>query len=248
MKESQLKYALEDVLYLKELYDNIIAKLQAKDRENWAWEECGQMAEAEYYERDPHHEALNSRLLQSSRTRDRIFLLRLYEWRRAEAEQKDYSKEMILPSKVIGQLTKSVRSGREALIDNRRLPTKTIKRFGDYFLKLYEEPATEEEKAVLKRVPKYEQEDDKADLLLELLYLLMKYRCQEEEVSHQLVMPRNAIKKMKNDEKFRKSLLGSGWRRELLGEQFIEWLKYFDHLALRIEGGSIELALPSQVV
>ncbi|MEL6140625.1 MAG: ribonuclease D, partial [Bacteroidota bacterium] len=66
-----------------------------------------------------------------------------------------------------------------------------------------------------------------------------------EEVSHQLVMPRNAIKKMKNDEKFRKSLLGSGWRRELLGEQFIEWLKHFDSLALRIEGGSIELALPS---
>ncbi|MEL6357445.1 MAG: HRDC domain-containing protein, partial [Bacteroidota bacterium] len=245
IKDSQLKYALEDVLYLKELYDSILAKLTAKDRANWAWEECGQMTEPEYYERDPYHEALNSRLLQSSRTRDRVFLLRLYEWRRAEAEQKNYSKEMILPSKVIGQLTKSVRSGREALLDNRRLPTKTVKRFGDYFLQLYGEPATEEEKAVLKRVPKYEQEDDQADLLLELLYLLMKYRCQEEEVSHQLVMPRNAIKKMKNDEKFRKSLLGSGWRRELLGEQFIEWLKHFDSLALRIEGGSIELALPS---
>ena len=88
------------------------------------------------------------------------------------------------------------------------------------------------------------REDDEGDMLLELLYILMKYRCQEAGVSHQLVMPRNAIKKMKNDEKIRKSILGSGWRRELLGEKFIEWLRDFDKLSLSIEGGKIELALP----
>ena len=95
------------------------------------------------------------------------------------------------------------------------------------------------------RLSDFKKEDEDSDMLLELLYLLMKYRCIEEEVSHQLVMPRNAIKKMKNDEKVRKQLLGSGWRRALLGEQFIEYLKHFDQLSLSINGGTVELKLAS---
>lgn len=243
VKPTQIKYALEDVLYLKELYDNIMDKLLAANRVAWALEECDQMTSEAYYIRDPHHEALNSRLLQSSRTRDQVFLLRLYAWRRAEAEHKNYSKEMILPSKIIGPLTKSVRSGKDAMEDNRRLPSRTVKRFGELFLDMYAAPTTDEERAILKKVPKQEQEDEEADMLLELLYILMKYRCTEESVSHQLVMPRNAIKKMKNDSDVRKKMLGSGWRRELLGEEFIEWLKDFDKLKVRIEGGRIEVVL-----
>lgn len=243
MKDSQIKYALEDVLYLKELFDKISDQLNEKGRFDWAIEECADMTTAEYYWRDPHHEALNSRLFQTSRTKDQIFLLRLYEWRRSQAEAKNYSKEMILPTKIIAPLTKSVRSGKEALIDNRRLPSKTIKRWAELFLDFYTEEATEEELAVLKRVPKHKKEDEDSDMLLELLYLLMKYRCNEEAVSHQLVMPRNAIKKMKNDEKVRDQLLGSGWRRALLGEQFIEYLKNFDKLKLHIDGGTVQLIL-----
>ncbi|PHI20814.1 ribonuclease D [Lewinellaceae bacterium SD302] len=243
MKDSQIKYALEDVLYLKELYDKMTDKLNATGRLSWVNEECDQMTDPDYYYRDPHHEALNSRLLQSSRTKERVFLLRLYEWRRSEAEAKNYSKEMILPSKIIGALTKSVRSGREALTDNRRLPGRTIKRHADLFLKLYAAEPTEEELETLKRVPHYKREDEDDDLLLEFLYLLMKYRCNEEEVSHQLVMPRSAIKKMKNDEKVRKQILGSGWRRELLGEQFIDWLRHFNKLRINIEGGDIKLKM-----
>lgn len=246
MKDNQIKYALEDVLYLKDLYDRIVAKLEAKGRLEWAQEECADMTHEDYYYRDPYHEALNSRLFQTSRQRDQIFLLRLYEWRRAQAEAKNYSKEMILPAKIISPLTKSVRSGREALTDNRRLPNRTIRRWADTFLEFYQEPATDEELAVIKRLPRHRREDEDSDMLLELLHLLMKYRCNEEEISHQLVMPRNAIKKMKNDEKVRKQLLGSGWRRELLGEQFIEYLKNFNRLRLKIDGGSVELLLNDQ--
>lgn len=241
MKPNQIKYALEDVLYLKELYDNMTGKLKENGRYDWAIEECDVMADPDYYDRDPHHEFFTSRLVQTSRTRDQLFLLRLLEWRRNEAERKNYSKEMILPSKIIGALTKSVRSGQESLEDNRRLPNRTIKRYGQYFLELYQKEATEEERALVKRVPKQQREDEQDDMLLELLYILMKYRCNEAGVSHQLVMPRSAIKKMKNDEKVRKNLLGSGWRRELLGETFIEWLRDFDKLKLRIDGGEIEL-------
>lgn len=243
MREKQIKYALNDVVYLRELYDTITAKLRANGREGWALEECALMSDEEYYYRDPHHELLNSNLARSGRTKERIFLLRLYEWRRSEAERKNYSKEMILPGKIISQLARGVRAGKEAMLENRRLPNKTVKRFGDHFIEMYNEPATNTEMEIISRIQRNPQEDEQDDMIIELLYLLMKYRAMEADISHALVMPRNAIRRMKQDERVRRDILGSGWRRELLGDDFVEWLKNFDRLKMRIEGGKISLSV-----
>ncbi|MEL7162297.1 MAG: HRDC domain-containing protein [Bacteroidota bacterium] len=241
MSQKQIKYALNDVIYLKDLYDKIMNQLAANGRQEWALEECNLMAREEYYERDPNHEFLNSNLARSSRTKERVFLMRLYEWRRSQAEEKNYSKEMILQSKVIGQLVRGVRGGKDAMLENRRLPTKTVKRFGDMFIELYNKPATDEELAVVRSVQRPSQEEEEDDMLIELLYLIMKYRAHEADISHSLVMPRNAIKRMKQDATVRQSILGSGWRQELLGEDFVNWVKNFEQLTMKIEGGKIAL-------
>ncbi|MCP9235347.1 HRDC domain-containing protein [Lewinella sp. JB7] len=241
MSEKQVKYALLDVVYLRQLYDTITGKLEANGRLEWALEECALMAESDYYFRDPNHELLNSNLARSSRTRDRLFLLRLYEWRRALAESKNYSKEMILPSKIISQLVRGVRGGKDSMLENRRLPAKTIKRYGDLFVDMYNEAGTDDELAIVNQIQRTSQEDEEDDMIIELLYLLMKYRAGEADISHALVMPRNAIRRMKQDESVRKAILGSGWRRELLGEDFVNWLKNFDRLKISIEGGKINL-------
>ena len=243
MSEKQIKYALYDVVYLRDLYDTITGKLRKNGRYAWAMEECALMTDADYYYRDPNHELLNSNLARSSRTKERLFLLRLYEWRRSEAERKNYSKEMILPSKIIGQLARGVKGGKESMLENRRLPGKTINRHGDLFVELYNRPAEEEELAIVKQIRRGSQEEEDDEMIIELLYLLMKYRASEADISHAVVMPRNAIKRMKQDESVRKSILGSGWRKELLGEDFVRWLQDFDRLKMSIEGGSIKLRI-----
>jgi ribonuclease D len=241
MSAKQIRYALDDVLFLRELYEKITEKLSKNGRLNWALEECGLMAKAKYYHRDPNHEFLNSNLARSARSAERLFLLRLYEWRRSMAERKDYSKEMILQSRVISQLVRGVKGGKEAMLDNRRLPQKTVKRFGDDFIEMYNRPPTPEEKKIINSVQRASREEEEDDMLIELLYLIMKYRASEADISHALIMPRNAIKRMKQDAEVRDSILGSGWRRELLGEDYVHWVEHFDSLRLRIEGGKIAL-------
>ena len=242
MSNKQVKYALNDVIYLRKLYDSICGKLEKNGRKEWALEECAVFTRDDYYYRDPNHEFLNSNIARSSRTKERVFLLRLYNWRRNSAEEKNYSKEMILQSKIIGQLVRGVRGGKEAMLDNRRLPAKTVKRHGDMFVRFYNDPATPEELAVVKSIQRGSREEEEDDMLIELLYLLMKYRASEAEISHALVMPRNAIKRMKQEPEVRQKILGSGWRRELLGEDFVRWVENFDSLKLKIEGGKISLS------
>ncbi len=241
MSPKQIKYALNDVIYLRELYEKITEKLEENGRLSWALEECELMASEDYYYRDPNHEFLNSNIARSSRTKDRLFLLRLYEWRRSTAEKKNYSKEMILQSKLISQLVRGVRGGLDSMLGNRRLPQSTVKRYGQLFVDLYNQEPTPEEKAIVDSIKRSSQDDEEDDMLVELLYLIMKYRAGEADISHALVMPRNAIKRMKQNPEVRETILGSGWRSELLGPDFVNWLKNFDQLTLRIEGGKIAL-------
>ena len=74
MSDKQLKYALYDVVYLRELYDTITRKLQENGRLDWALEECALMTEEDYFYRDPHHELLNSNIAKSSRTKEKNLL------------------------------------------------------------------------------------------------------------------------------------------------------------------------------
>ena len=241
MTAKQIKYALNDVIYLRQLYDTIIGKLQRNGREAWALEECELMADETYYQRDPNHEFLNSNVARSARTKERVFLLRLYEWRRSTAEKKNYSKEMILPSKIISQLARGVKGGVESMKQNRRLPGRTVDRHGKMFVEMFNRPATDEEMTVAKSIKRRAQEDEEDDMIVELLYLIMKYRANEEDISHSLVMPRNQIRRMKSNPKVRQAVLGSGWRRRLLGDDFVNWVANFESLSMRIEGGKVVL-------
>ncbi len=241
MTPKQIKYALNDVIYLRQLYDTITEKLTANGREDWALEECALMTQPDYYYRDPHHEFLNSNIARSARTKERVFLMRLFEWRRRTAEKKNYSKEMILQGKLISQLARGVKGGKESMLQNRRLPSRTVERHGDLFLNMYNQEASEEELRVAKSVQRLAQEEEEDDMIIELLYLIMKYRANKADISHALVMPRNSIRRMKQDDKVRQQVLGSGWRRNLLGDDFVKWIKNFENLSMELEGRHVSL-------
>ena len=242
-QEKQLKYALNDVLPLPDLWNNLRGKLADRGRTHWAKEEFEQFENEAFYYRDPHKEALNSNLMRALNPKERVFLLRLFGWRNQQAREKDYSKEMVLPGKMISQIVRTINAGKEALRQNRRIPGKISDRFGDTFEQLFNKPVTQEEEELLLRIPSEMQEDPKEEVILEMLFLLIKYRCLDNGVSPNMVLTRNTLKKLKIDSNSLSDSFLNGWRNELLGEQFIHWLKNFEHLELDINGGNIELKL-----
>lgn len=239
----QLNYALEDVLPLHDLWGILEEKLAQSGRLSWAEEEFRRMESPSYYAKDPNHEALSSDLMKSLNKREQIFLMRLLNWRRNLAEEKNYSKEMILPGKLISQIVRGMSSGRDALLRNRRLPEKMIRQHIDQFEKFYKEPATDAEKSVLKQLPAEESEDPYEEMLQETLYLLVKYKCLENGVSPTLALPRAAIKKVRNGDEGLEESLKNGWRKALFGEALVERILNFDQLEMKVSETSIELGL-----
>ncbi|MCB0588513.1 MAG: HRDC domain-containing protein, partial [Phaeodactylibacter sp.] len=223
-QEKQLRYALNDVLFLPELWQQLGKKLEEQKRPHWAEEEFKLLEKEAYYYKDPNDEALKSNLMRSLKTREKIFLLRLFAWRRKVAEQRDHSKEMVMPAKYIGHIVRSISSGREALKHNRRIPGKLAEKYGATFEELYRRPASPEEREILQRLPSEQDEDPKEQIIMEMLYQVIKYKCLEEDISINMVVPRGELKKIRADEDDALELLAGGWRQEMLGAYFLDWL------------------------
>jgi ribonuclease D len=234
LKTKQVEYALSDVTHLKEIFDSQCRQLKAKGRFEWVVSEMKIWETPQYYKRDPHKEALMNTMMQSMRAQKQIFLLRLYEWRRSEAQRLNYSKEMILPAKFISPIVKSIDNGKQALLDSRIIPDRLVEQNWKTFRELYENKTTPEEFEILKRLPPSKKEDPKREVAIELLHILVKFKCMESGIAPQLVMNKSDLAYLQPGEALFASDLND-WRKDFLGEALLQWLNGRGELKVSIE-------------
>jgi ribonuclease D len=242
LKRRQLEYALADVVHLDFLYKKMTAKLLKTNRLSWAKAEMARWVTPQYYERDPHREALSNTMMQSLRQHKQIFLIRLYEWRRSEAQRLNHSKDMVLPSKFIAQIVRSIDSGKQALLDSRIIPDKLVHEHWDAFQRLAQKKPSDEEMEVLSRLPPVSKEDPRRDISMELLHGLVKYKCLESGIAPSLVLNKSDLTYAKEGEE----IFGNDendWRREFLGEGIMHWLNERKELAVEMHTDRVILKM-----
>ena len=231
LKRKQLEYALSDVVHLHDLYKNFTRRLNKTKRTTWVESEIQRWETPQYYARDPHREALMNTMMQSVKQHKQLFLLRLYEWRRSEAQRLNYSKEMILPAKFIAPILRGIDAGKQALLDSRIIPDRIIEQHWLNFQSLYQKKPTEEELLILQRLPPLGKEDPKKDISMELLHVLVKFKCMESGVAPSLVLNKSDLTYAQPGENLF-SQASSDWRREFLGDAMIKWLNERGELAV----------------
>ncbi|MFZ4543675.1 MAG: ribonuclease D [Saprospiraceae bacterium] len=227
LNPKHLQYAINDVIYLPKLWEILSKKLEEGNRLVWLKDELSKLEKLDYYEVNPLKEALQSNLLHNLAFRDQIFLVRLLAWRRAEAEKRNISKEMMLPSKSIGMIVKNIHEGKAALKHNRMISDKLMDKNWDTFNELYQSRPTEEEKVLFEKLPKMEEETPTQVLSFDFLHLLIRSRCLEQNIAHSLVLPKSSLRDIVENELLMNELFTKSWRKELLGDTILTWIK--DH-------------------
>ena len=218
----QLQYAINDIIHLKDLYESLSTKLKEKKFTKWANIEMRKLETETYYSKDKYHEARQNKLMKNLNVRERIFLMRLYIWRDTTAEEKNKTKEQILPKRLMATIVKNIKSGKEALKDNRTISNRTIERNWVNFKKLYDQEATKEEQAVAKNIQFIDEVADDKALANEMLFLLVKQKCAQDGISQSLILQKSQLPKAQFGDKTLDFL--SGWRRSVLGDDFIKLL------------------------
>ena len=237
----QLKYALNDVVPLKQLHDSLAQKLDQLERRHWAEQEFAQQEKEKYFYQDPYKEVLNNDLMKSLYPQGRIFLLRLLMWRTEMARKRNHSKEMVLPKKYVSHIVRGIGSGKDALTNNRRIPRKIIDKNWPDFKRMYTEKVSDEEQEVLDRIPSQQFEDPSRDLLLDLIYLIIKHKTWESKLAIELAFPKSWLKALPCDYEQIADRLSNSWRKQWLGDVFIDWIRNFPKLKVNFSDNKLEI-------
>ncbi len=234
LTEKQLDYALDDVIYLYELYQKLKAKLDERGRFDWVMQECQLLGEADYYEKDPYKDLAKSRTFSSLRKKEKLFLIRLMDWRIALAKRKNISKKMVLDTKIMYEIAKSMGVSKKALQSHRIIPNWVTTKHWDEFLELYNMPETDEANLVIKKYGSPVRSNMQRSLTMDLLIAMLKYKAMEYEVSSNLIVNRADLNEMKLKSNFFPEYFEKGWRKELLGKELVSWLKSRSPLSVEI--------------
>lgn len=238
-----LDYAVEDVKYLPGLYEKLTNKLRRKHRIEWAREENRKWEDAAFYALDPYKEVLANDHIYQLDAREKVFLIRLYAWRREKAATLNVTKESVLQSRFIGTVVRATKDGPNAFKANRTMQEHFWRKYLEEWQDLWKLKATEEENRFLGTLPKPAPENPEREWTMELLYHFVKKQCLIHEISAALLLPRGDFNKLKDDRgHFDHSLL-EGWRAELLGVELTAWLQRGDDVSFTWEDGKCVLGM-----
>ena len=241
--QKQLKYAVNDVIYLPELWKSLTNQLVQLGRLEWAHEEMNKWEDPNYYVIDPYREALNNNIMPHLTSREQVFMLRLFVWRRTEAEAKNYSKEMILPVKLIPIFVRNINEGKTALMQNRLIPDRLLHNNWDRFNAMFQDKMTEQEREILKDIPMNSEESQDQAFTTELLHLFAKQKCINNNIAPSLLINKAALKDSPENKEIIENVLSHGWRRALLGDDLYQWIEKHGTINFEMNGNQCMLEM-----
>ncbi len=231
LSQRQIEYALSDVTYLREIYRKLKRKLETSRRSDWLGEEMATLTDPATYRTEPMDayrrlktRAVNGRFL--------AILREVAAWREREAQHRDAPRAWVLRDEAIMEIAHHAPTTMEALALTRGLGRKFAEgQSGQQVLAAVRRGVDLPEKdlpiAIARREP-----PRGAGPVADLLKVLLKLRCEVEDVAQKLVASAEDLEALAAFGEAAEVAALHGWRRSLFGEA-----------ALRLRDGRIALAV-----
>lgn len=229
LTDEQLNYALGDVTHLRPAYEALRAQVEEAERLHWIEEEITLLSDPAIYRFEP---AEAWRRLKPKRPEPRYLavLQAVAAWREREAMNRDTPRNRVIRDETLLQIAAKPPADAASLDRVRGLP----RGFSNGKLGAGLLAAIAEGKALSPDLAP--AAPPKRDLppgigpLTDLLKVLLKHHCEENQVAQRLVANVSDLEQIAADDDADVTAL-SGWRRELFGED-----------ALRLKHGEVALA------
>jgi len=227
LTDEQVKYALDDVRYLPDSWQQLRVDLEAQGRLAWVMEECDRLAET-WAERTPPEEMYRRvRGWNGLRTKSQGALRALATWREEEALRVNRPPSWLLNDRTMLEIARRPPRDLAELRSVRGLGEGTAQRYGKVLLEAIErgmqDPPPEEDTPP--RVPNLGQSWPA------ILSGIVQARCREASIAPRFVATRREIDDLiawwlVGDRSKEPDLpLLDGWRRELVGADLLNWLQ-----------------------
>lgn len=124
LTNSQVKYALDDVVYLPRVYERLRDELAEKGRLTWCEHDFVTLADPASYDVDPRETWRRVKRI-SSLSRGQLAVAReVAAWRESEAQRRNLPRKWVLPDEAVVEIARKAPKTREALFEVRGLANK----------------------------------------------------------------------------------------------------------------------------
>ena len=238
LTERQIRYALADVVYLRTVYEQLQQRLASNGRANWFAEEMAELSNSATYRSDPSEAWRRFRL--RGRVDPRFFgvLREVAAWRETAARQRNLPRGRIMRDEAVLEIAAHIPKTIEALARTRSLSKGVAEgKMGNEILDAIQRGLADMAALELPAPPRADPPPGLGPLI-ELLRVLLKQRCEEQQVAQKRLATAEDLEAIAADDEAPVRAL-SGWRREIFGRDALA-LKH-GSLALTVRRNRISL-------
>jgi ribonuclease D len=237
LSERQIRYALDDVVHLRPIYERLREQLEQNRRASWLEDEMALLTDPATYRVDPG-DAWRRLKVRAGKPRFLAVLKEVAAWREEEAQRRDMPRNRLIRDEALLEIAAHAPSNVQDLARTRGLSRGVAEgRFGQGLIVAVERALAKPEADWPKPEPKPILPQGLAPLI-DLLRVLLKSKCEAAGVAQKLVASAADLEAIAADDQAEVPAL-TGWRRKLFGEDALA-LKH-GALALSAKGNRISI-------
>lgn len=237
LKDSQIRYAADDVVYLPQIYYDMVEVLNEKNRLHWLDEAFEEISSLEKYEIKPEERYRKLRRVNQLNAQQMAAAREFAAWRELKAQKINVPRKWIVSDEQIVEACRReartidelfmVRGMRESLrAEDARQVVACIKKGlscpKDQLPQVHEKPKNEHN----------------VDIVVDLMNAVVHLRARENHIAPQTLAPQAELMKLARGHDDECELL-KGWRYKVIGKELKELLK--GKFSLRIADGNLEI-------
>lgn len=234
LSEAQIKYASDDVVYLRQLYPLLTQQLKEKGREDWLNEEFDSLCQKELYLTKPDEAWQRVKGINRLRPRQLAAAKNLSHWREEMAIKKDLPRRWIISDDILLAIVQLLPKNKSQLESIANIKKTFIDKSGDTVLNCVKK-ALELDNASLPSVKKPERLTAEQEIVADLLLIQLKIIANNQNISVSNIANRKMLEKLIKGEK--DIALLKGWRYQLAGKKIQDL--YNNKFALHIENNKV---------
>lgn len=213
---AQLEYAIDDVRYLRDVYQQLRQQLEKLGRLKWLDKPFQKLADPNTYAIDPRSSWERVRGLQILKPHQLAILREIAAWREERALHKDIPRRWILSDEILLDMARMQPDSAQGLRHIRGLGDEQIERHGGEWLSCIARG-----KAIPKseypQLPRRRKLDANMSVVADLLMALLNQIANEHGISAQMIATRQQIEKMLEEGRV---TLADDWRGALVNDVF----------------------------
>jgi ribonuclease D len=234
---NQLAYAVDDVLYLPGIYDQMVAQLTELDRFSWLEEELNALSDPVLYQLDYDQLWRKVKRASALTTRQLVCVRVLARWREQQATRRDLPRRWVLSDEMIVDIARRQPKTVEDLYRVRgardKIKAADAEQIVAEFRSDWEKgPDSWPQRPHRPRIS--EDVEGSVDLMNTLLHL----RAKENRIVASLLGTRDDLEAMASGNFEQLSLL-EGWRYDIVGRELGELLE--GRIGLKVTAGAVEI-------